>query len=284
VKRAIYIQREVDQVGTIEGITSIFESIASIHIAQIKDRVVSSTAFFQELWHLYAQLRVDPDHQKYRQHRQFNPRPAVVAVTSEGGLIGDIDDRIVTDMLSQHGIEQADIYVIGSHGVTLLGRRGRKPKQVFVMPEGDENLHFDALIQSLDQYAQVAVFYQTYRSLLRQDVSRIDLFSAVEALSQTLEAEASEVISSRNYIFEPSLNEVISYMESVMRRIALEQVVLESKLAQYASRFNAMSSAKRKASDLGTDLRLELNRSKRSQSDERIKETLTSMKMITQGR
>ncbi|HUC87233.1 MAG TPA: F0F1 ATP synthase subunit gamma [Candidatus Saccharimonadales bacterium] len=282
MKRPIYIQKEVDQVTTIEGITSIFESIASIHIAQIKDRVVSSTSFFHELWQIYSQLRVDPKLQARLNRRQLNPQPAVVVVTSEGGLIGDIDDRIVNAMLAQPEIDKADLYVIGSHGVTLLGRHGLKPKQSFAMPEGDENLHFDALIQVLDQYSQAAVYYQTYVSLLRQDVSRIDLFSAVEALSQTMTKEG-ELISPRDYIFEPSLEDVIRYLESIMRQIALDQVVLESKLAQYASRFNAMSSAKRKATEMRTDLRFELSRSKRSQSDERIKETLAAMKMITKA-
>jgi F-type H+-transporting ATPase subunit gamma len=280
VKRPIYIQKEVDQVATIEGVTSIFESIASIHIAQIKDRVVSSTAFFYELWQIYTQLRVDPKLQARLKRRQFNPQPALVAVTSEGGLIGDIDERIVTSMLQQPNIKTADLYVIGSHGVALFGRHGIRPKQVFTMPEGDENLHFDALIQILDQYSQATVFYQTYVSLLRQDVSRIELFSAVEALSQTMTQDSREVISPRDYIFEPSLEDVVKYLESIMRQIALDQVVLESKLAQYASRFNAMSSAKRKATEMRTDLRLELNRSRRSQSDERIKETLAAMKMI----
>jgi F0F1-type ATP synthase gamma subunit len=51
-------------------------------------------------------------------------------------------------------------------------------------------------------------------------------------------------------------------------------------LAQYASRFNAMNQAKSKASEMQRELKLQLNRAKRSQGDERIKEVLGGMKVM----
>lgn len=52
--------KQLDEIATIESLTEVFESIASLRIRQIKDRVVSSKTFFTELWQIYAQLRVDP--------------------------------------------------------------------------------------------------------------------------------------------------------------------------------------------------------------------------------
>ncbi|HUC20781.1 MAG TPA: F0F1 ATP synthase subunit gamma, partial [Candidatus Polarisedimenticolaceae bacterium] len=85
---------------------------------------------------------------------------------------------------------------------------------------------------------------------------------------------------SQTYILEPSPKQIITYMESVMVEIALGQVVLESKLAQYASRFNAMYAAKSKAKEMKDDLSLTMHRAKRAFGDERIKEILSGMKML----
>lgn len=284
MRRALYVQREVEQISTIKDMTSVFEAIASIHIAQIKDKVMSSTAFFNELWHIYSQLRLgDNDFVEHRKPKITN-RQALVIVTSDGGLIGDIDERIVEAMLNHPNHEKADIFVIGSHGAALLNRRGIKPLKVFPLPDADHNIEVTPMTKIINQYHSATVYYQTYISLLRQEVARIELFSAVAALGKTKNEKFKEVISSRDYIFEPSLNEIITFMETVMLDIALGQIILESKLAQYASRFNAMNQAKNKAKDMQHDLTLELNRAKRSQGDERIKEVLGGMKVMARNK
>ena len=58
--RSLGIEKEAGQVGTVTELTGIFESIASMRIGKIKDRVQRSQAFFAELWKIYTQLRVDP--------------------------------------------------------------------------------------------------------------------------------------------------------------------------------------------------------------------------------
>jgi F0F1-type ATP synthase gamma subunit len=58
----------------------------------------------------------------------------------------------------------------------------------------------------------------------------------------------------------------------------LSQLILDSKLAQYASRFRAMSAANQLAEDSLDDLTLLFNRSKRALKDERLKETINGLR------
>jgi len=69
------------------------------------------------------------------------------------------------------------------------------------------------------------------------------------------------------------------YLESSMLGVALVQILYESKLAQYASRFKAMTAAHDRASEMTSDLRLSYNRAKRSLADERLKEITIGMKL-----
>src|SRR5436190_21740435 len=106
-----------------------------------------------------------------------------------------------------------------------------------------------------------------------QEFRHIELQSAVAEQAQVADKkEKQDVISEETYIFEPSTFDVVAHLERSMTEIALSQVILDSKLAQYASRFRAMSMAKDKANELSGDLRMQFNRTKRRIQDERPKE------------
>jgi len=67
-------------------------------------------------------------------------------------------------------------------------------------------------------------------------------------------------------------------MEMTMMNMALSQAILESSLAQDASRFNAMAVAKKRAQDLLGLYKLEFHRAKRGESDRRMREVMVSLK------
>ena len=92
------------------------------------------------------------------------------------------------------------------------------------------------------------------------------------------EDATEDVMTAEDTIFEPSLDEIADEMEMTMMSLALSQTILESSLAQAASRFNAMAVAKKRAGELIGDFMLEFHRAKRSESDRRLREVLISLK------
>lgn len=275
MRRAINIASDLSQIHTVEDLTDVFESIASIRISRIRNRVVDSKAFFAELWKTYSGLRIDPSQRmNVGRDRTKKGKIVYVVVTSEGNLSGEIDEEIVTTMLADYSKAApgtTDVVVLGSHGQAQLRQRTIPISKSFNMPVSDISFSVSDIIETLSQYDRIAVFYQTYESLRVQKVARIELQAAVKNLGEDVEGNV-EVVSSRDYIFEPSVEEIAGYLESVMMGVALIQVIMESKLAQYAARFNAMNSAKHRASDLVTDYNLQYHRAKRAESDERLKE------------
>ena len=191
MKRALTIQKDYHQIGTIKDLSSVFEAIASIHIAKIKDEVMSSTAFFEELWQVYSHLHASRD-EIGGLSIQRKPRRALLAITSEGGLIGDIDLRIINTMLKED-LTNTDIYVMGSHGAGLLAQRNIKPAKVFHLPASDKDINIRPVAELFGEYQKGTVYYQTYTSLTRQDVAHIDLFSAVQAMGQNSAAGEEEI-------------------------------------------------------------------------------------------
>lgn len=280
MKRAVIIRSEAEQISTIEDLTSVFESIASLKIAKIRHRVVASKLFFEELWQTYRQLRLDPTE---RLKVRNTKRSALVVVTGEGKLSGEIDDMVIETFLEAYAKanwDETDMIVVGSHGQAKFKEHGIKPNYSFALPGNDDHIDVSNIIEQLREYAKVTVFYQTYVSLRTQKVATIDLTTAVMELGDEVGSEDEEIVSTKNYIFEPSIKEIADYLESLMLGVALTQVIMESKLAQYASRFNAMNAAKRRAHEMSTGLKSSYHRARRSEADERLKE---AMKVIVNG-
>jgi len=281
MKRPQEIAQDVQSTATLVELTSIFEGIASLHIAQIKNQVLQSQEFFRELWHIYTQIRVDSAFHFGRSQTEapVADRELFIVITAEGGFSGDIDQRLIAWMLTQYDNNTQDIIVIGHHGAIQLAQKGVSIKKYFKLPEKDANINVEPLVAEVQKYKSTSVFYQTYVSLMAQDIKRIDL--SVVMQEQGLQAgQSDEIINEKNYIFEPSTFAVIDHLERSMLQIALSQVILESKLAQYASRFKAMTSAHQRADDSYNDFNLQFNRAKRYLKDERLKEIINGMRKV----
>lgn len=277
MSRSLRLQKELAQIHTIEDLTQAFEGIASIHISHIRDRVVASKEFFSELWPVYSSLRLDPKERLKRMDRERKGRNVLVAITGEGKLGTETTEQIIDGVLQGYKPDNTDIIAVGSRGSGVLAQRGVPVEKTFAFPPSDLNINVGDIIKELYKYDHIGVYYQTYESLRTQKIVRIDLVSAVRELGEGVTETAA--ISSQDYIFEPSINEIANYMESVMMGVAFIQIVMESKLAGYATRFNAMSRAKKRAGDLVTDYKRQYFRVKRAESDERTKEIIKAAKI-----
>ena len=271
------IERERDTVSTIVQLSTAFEGIASMRIAQIKDQVQLSERFFDELWKIYNQIRVDElFHFGRRQSvEKVVEKELLILITSEGSLSGSIDQDLVNKALKAYKPDKNDIIIIGHHGETLLRQKAIPYIRSFQLPERDQNINVTPLVIEAQKYVDTTVYYQRYQSLMNQNVKTIRLAVAVAERGRAV-APGEDIISETNYIFEPSPYAVVDHLERSMMQITLSEVILESKLAQYASRFRAMSLAHNKATESFDELNLLFSRGKRRLKDERLKEIMNA--------
>lgn len=284
MKRPAEIEKDEEAMGALVELTSVFEGIASMRIAQVKNQVLQATEFFNQLWHIYSQLHVSAIFGFGRNNADIEviPKELYVIITAEGGFSGDIDQKLIQLMLKSYDKEKNDIIVIGHHGAIQLAQRGVHYEKYFKLPSKDQNINVTPIIREVQKYERTSVFYQEYISLMQQEVKRIELSTAVSKISQQTDSP-DEVISEANYIFEPSTYDVVDHLERSMMQIALSQLILNSKLAQYASRFRAMSASHTRADEAKQDLRLEYNRAKRNIKDARLKEIINGLKKAKTG-
>jgi len=271
------ISQQEQAMQTLVGLTGVFEGIASMRIAEVKNQVIQSKEFFSELWHIYQQIRVSSEFHFGRGGQESIDKDLIIIITAEGGFSGDIDEKLINLMLSDYDDKKHDIIVVGHHGALRLVQSGVTFQHYYKLPTKDRDINVGPLVAAVQKYRTTHVYYQTYVSLMVQDVKRIELSAAVQEQGKAIK-EGDEEISEKNYIFEPSTYAVVDHLERSMLYIALEQVILESKLAQYASRFRAMSSAQDKAKASLNEVRLRYHRARRADKDKRLKETVLGLR------
>ena len=286
MKRPNEIAKEEASMATLVELTSVFEGIASMKIAQTKNQVLESTKFFDEIWKIYLQLRVDAffsfGREKSGDAAKVIDKELYIIITAEGGFSGDIDQKLVEEMLKEYDKDKNDIIVIGHHGAMQLSQRGVSFRKYYKLPKKDENINVSPIIKEVQQYRKCSVFYQEYVSLMSQNVKKISLSTAVQIQGSKAD-NPDEVISEATYIFEPSSYAVAAHLERSMMKIAVSQLILQSKLAQYASRFRAMSASHQRADESKYDLHMAYNRARRNVKDERLKEIINGMKKAKKG-
>ncbi|HUC96102.1 MAG TPA: F0F1 ATP synthase subunit gamma, partial [Candidatus Saccharimonadales bacterium] len=255
MRRARAVEKDTEQITTVKDLTWVFESLASTQVAKVKNKVQMSTDFFKLLWKRYSSIRIDPDKRiTNRDSSEQESKQAFVIITAEAGLSGEIDQHLIETMLLDYDSSTTDIIVLGSHGANQLSERGIPYVRYFKVPESDNYIDVSPVIEAILPYSKTIVYFEEYVSLGVQEIKSINLISTLKDMSEDV---GEDVMTAGNTIFEPSLDEIADEMEITMMKLALSQTILESSLAQDASRFNAMAIAKKRALELLVDYQLE---------------------------
>ena len=285
MRRPREIQGEETSMRTLVTLTSAFESLSSLQIAKTKNKVLISNQFFEEVWNIYKQVRMDVI---FNFGRKENEKPInkelLILITATGGLSGDIDQRLIKRVMDRYNEEKNDILVIGHHGASQLDQIRVRYNYYFDLPKNDY-INVDPLMDIIKTYKKSRIFYQDYVSLSRQNIKDVDLSEVVSSKGRVVDLDTAgdNLITEKNYIFEPNPYSVAAYLETSILRLTIAQFIYDSRLAQVASRFRAMSAAKERSTDEANDLHTEFSRAKRAVIDARLKESFAGLKKLRNG-
>lgn len=285
MRRPLEIKAEESAARSVVSLTSALETLSSMQIAKTKNKVLISNQFFEEVWTIYKQIRVDAF---FNFGRSLGETPIhkelLILITAKGGLSGDIDNRLVRKVIERYDSKKNDVLVIGHHGALKLKQAHIDYQYYFDLPEQDY-INVDPLMDITRKYAQSRIYYQHYISLSQQEIKDVDLSEVVSSKGRVadLSLVGDDLVTEKTYIFEPSSYAVAAYLENSILRLTISQFIYDSRLAQVASRFKAMSAAKERSIEHASELHTEYNRSKRTQVDTRLKESLAGLKKIRAG-
>jgi F0F1-type ATP synthase gamma subunit len=234
-----------------------YEEIAVIRMQKIKDSVLKTRDFLQELSDVFVDLKSSYDRDvkdlliKRKQGSktilpllQKNGKTLMVYLSSNGRLYGSVTQKtyklLIADLKKPEG-KAADLMIIGSAGKEMFENSGMgKPFTFFDLPDiGVDVDHIKELMTKFLQYEQVHVYYGKFDNVVNQSPIGTSITG-----ENIFESEVKEVVAREDrFMFEPVLEKIFYFFETQIIANLFSQTLLENQLARHASRVNAMEEA-----------------------------------------
>lgn len=214
-----------------------------------------------------------------------------VIITADRGLCGSFNANIIQSTIraiKEYERERVKLICVGKKGSEFFKRRGYSVIGEYVGFWND--LEFSHAVSIVDQirrfYAthdldQVQVIFNEFKSALRQDVVRLQFLPLV--VEDDEEQESAPARAGRDYLFEPSPQEIVNSLVPLHLNVQMWRFLLESNAAEQAARMIAMENATENAREMIRDLKSELNQSRQAAITKEILEVVSGADALKFG-
>lgn len=228
---------------SLKQIAQAYSDIANLKIQRIREAVLRNRSFFDEISKVYGIVRSFA----IKKGIVFKkPKERLdILLTSNYRFYGNINSALINYFIgSTRELENVDKLIIGKGGIdffrtTKILKKYQEVQLLGDMPTSSELSNLSGLIS---RYNRVLVFHSKLRSLLTQRVTFTDLSATSFYLSQ-FQVKRINI----HFIFEPEVAKILSFFDSQILTLLLEQTFLESELSRTASRFISMDQAQAEA-------------------------------------
>jgi F-type H+-transporting ATPase subunit gamma len=240
------IQDEIVTSGILETLMQSYQEHAIQQINFSRNTVLASRDFAQELAEVFFNVKTSYENVlleylkkgKSKQElkgRGNNGKEVMVLLTANNKLYGDIVPKVSRLFIQDAKESNADIVVIGKQGKELVESQHLKEDfKYFDIP--DTNFDFSLIkpaIEYLFTYSKVIMYYGKFNNIISQE-------AVSEDLSEDLPQKLMEGQKKIDFLFEPSLEDVLDFFETQIFSLMFEQKLHEASLARFASRIKAM--------------------------------------------
>lgn len=263
------LQENLEALQTAGFVTTMLRDISATKLQAIRAAFDMNSLFYREMHQIDALVQTYAlRHSLANKKEAAEEKQIFLALTSNRRFYGTINREIAARLLGRMEKDSNSAYLmIGQTGKQILEFTDYASKCGYWQFEDEEPTKQEILelINILSEYNSIYVFYPTYINPFRQEVTLIDI-------THKAEPEFVEKVEI-DYIFEPDIDELISFFETQVRLILFNRVLLETKLAQTGARLTRMQRARDQAEDLVKEQRAAIHKEVMAIQNKRLLET-----------
>jgi len=283
------IKKRIGTVKNTQQITKAMKMVSAAKLRRAQDAVVAARPYADKMHDVLSSLalREDADSHPLLAKRSKN-KALVVLVTGDRGLCGGFNTNIAKAAerfirQNKEGFEGYELMIIGRKGNDYLKRRhGMEIIKVHehLVGTGQVTYPTGALLgqeiidlYNSDEYDAVYLIYNAFQSAMTQ----------VQTVTQLLPIEPREVPEGAyvsEYLYEPSIGEVLGQLLPKHIEVQIFRALLESTASEHGARMTAMDSASKNASEMIGKLTLQYNRARQAAITKELMEIISGAESI----
>lgn len=278
------INEEIAQITSLQTLVRAYGEIAALKMRKTRFSVLANRDFLAELNSVFEEVRASYAKEvaalakkvgKSLSHVTFlahNGKTVSVLLSANTGLFGDIVQSTFELFIDEVRQNISEVTIAGRNGVSLfLAEEPNRPYSYFDLADDKvTTADLAQIIKHIVQYSEIHVFYGRFYSVINQRPERLRVSAEISLTSGSRKP-------SREYLFEPSLQNILMFFESEIFASLFEQVVRESQLAKFASRVLAMDRADENTKEEIERLSFDKNRLKHRALNRKQLNTLASL-------
>lgn len=248
---------EIVSLSGLGGIIETYKEIAATRITRTRNSVLKSHAFLDDINGVYEQVKTSYRKNLEQMAKQKNKNVKTLSfiknngktvhlfLSSNTGLYGDIVARtfyLFSENTLASDRSTTDVAVIGRLGLYLV-QEADYPPPYFYFDFPDQKVdekQMEQIALFLLQYEKIIVYYQEFKSLVKQTPVISDISGNELNVKQTYQPQRAPNVK---FLFEPSLEKVLEFFEKEIFASIFEQTIRDSQLAKFASRLITLDAA-----------------------------------------
>lgn len=237
--------REIDQLivegDSLKMIAQSYSEIANQKIKRIRANLDRNRQFFKEIAGVYGLVKNLSVKRKVSIAK--TKKSLALIQTSNFRFYGNINSNLLEFYIKETRNMDCDRIILGKAAIDYFKANHvfSNYQELLLMADQPTSAELASLVDKIKDYSQVLVFYSRFKSLLIQEPTVTDVTASDKLLGTSNTQEAFK------FIFEPDLPKLLSFFDSQILTLVLEETFLEAEVARTASRFISMDQAETEA-------------------------------------
>lgn len=239
------LKSDADLLQLLTVVAEAYEQVSVTRMKKVRDSVLYTRTFLSHVSDVFMKIKTYKSVaaailKLEKQEAGKNGKKALVLLSSNGKLYGDIVSRVYKLFVETSEVEEADVVIVGKVGRELYDKYEKKKSYAyFDLPDSNiASTDLKKLTFLLKEYENVDIFYGLFEGFLSQK----PVFSSVSGELPEYKKPETEIRLDEIYIFEPPLKDLLDFFETQIFVSLLKQSSHEAELARHASRIRSMES------------------------------------------
>ena len=280
------IKKRIVSVKNTRQITKAMKMVSAAKLRRAQENVVAARPYAQKMGEVLQSLAGNLEGD---QHPLLEKRDAkkllLIIVTSDRGLCGGFNsnlckagERYIKE--KQAEFEQISLMTVGRKGYEFLKNRHTIHKNVSNIISKPNYQAAALLAQDVidgylaEEYDQVVMLYNAFRTVMSQDITFQQLLPIVPEEHAIADEPGVE------YIYEPSVGDLLAEILPKNIEVQIFKAMLESVAGEHGARMTAMDSASKNASEMIGKLTLQYNRARQAAITTELMEIISGAESI----